>query len=260
MIKFFRHIRKQLLTKNPPAGRAGKFNKYLLYAIGEIVLVVIGILIALSINNWNNTLQEGAILDGYLNNIKKNIDFDLVNIREIIDNRVSISKNCQKILELSQSNMITDEELLPLLTTRQNIFIEFYFQPDQSGFEALKNSGYLGRLKGTELENKLYQYNYQVKKIAEQEKSINDFIESMEVTINRDNTAKNLISIIQNAYHDPNYIRNNTEMVKEILNHPSVYGAMVRGTTDAFLLEFYEDLIRIGKGINEEMDHFTNDN
>jgi len=46
MIKFFRKIRQQLLTEN-------KFSKYLLYAIGEIVLVVIGILIALQINNWN---------------------------------------------------------------------------------------------------------------------------------------------------------------------------------------------------------------
>jgi hypothetical protein len=46
MIKFFRKIRYNLLEQN-------KFSKYLLYAIGEIVLVVIGILIALSINNWN---------------------------------------------------------------------------------------------------------------------------------------------------------------------------------------------------------------
>jgi hypothetical protein len=46
MIKFFRKIRQNLLTEN-------KFSKYLLYAIGEIILVVIGILIALSINNWN---------------------------------------------------------------------------------------------------------------------------------------------------------------------------------------------------------------
>lgn len=46
MIKFFRHIRKRLVSEN-------KLSKYLLYAIGEIVLVVIGILIALSINNWN---------------------------------------------------------------------------------------------------------------------------------------------------------------------------------------------------------------
>lgn len=46
MIKFFRSIRKALLAEN-------KFSKYLIYAIGEIVLVVIGILIALQINNWN---------------------------------------------------------------------------------------------------------------------------------------------------------------------------------------------------------------
>ena len=46
MIKFFRSIRRQLLSQN-------RFNKYLIYAIGEIVLVVVGILIALSINNWN---------------------------------------------------------------------------------------------------------------------------------------------------------------------------------------------------------------
>ncbi len=59
MIKFFRHIRKRLLTNN-------KFSKYLLYAIGEIVLVVIGILIALQINNWNeeqkNRFEEKNLL------------------------------------------------------------------------------------------------------------------------------------------------------------------------------------------------------
>ena len=48
MIKFFRHIRQQLLGE-------GKTGKYLKYAIGEIFLVVIGILLALQINNWNET-------------------------------------------------------------------------------------------------------------------------------------------------------------------------------------------------------------
>jgi hypothetical protein len=59
MIRFFRKIRQKLLTEN-------KFSKYVLYAIGEIVLVVIGILIALSINNWNEqhkiNVQELIIL------------------------------------------------------------------------------------------------------------------------------------------------------------------------------------------------------
>ena len=55
MLRFFRQIRQRLLTDNPPdrASRAGKFSKYLLYAVGEILLVVIGILIALQIDSWN---------------------------------------------------------------------------------------------------------------------------------------------------------------------------------------------------------------
>jgi len=71
MIKFFRKIRQNLLSENPPAGRAGKFSKYLLYAVGEIVLVVIGILIALQINNKN---QE-----------RINRDYELTMLREIKD-------------------------------------------------------------------------------------------------------------------------------------------------------------------------------
>jgi hypothetical protein len=50
MITFFRHIRKDLMEKKPPAGRAGNFGKYLAYAVGEIILVIIIILIALAIN------------------------------------------------------------------------------------------------------------------------------------------------------------------------------------------------------------------
>ncbi len=53
MIKFFRKIRQRLLAEN-------KFNKYLIYAIGEIILVVIGILIALQINNWNERNKTKA--------------------------------------------------------------------------------------------------------------------------------------------------------------------------------------------------------
>ncbi len=51
MIKFFRKIRQNLLIEN-------KIGKYLKYAIGEIILVVIGILFALSINNWNESRKD----------------------------------------------------------------------------------------------------------------------------------------------------------------------------------------------------------
>lgn len=51
MIPFFRKIRKKLAEDN-------QFLKYCRYAVGEIVLVVIGILIAISINNWNQTKKQ----------------------------------------------------------------------------------------------------------------------------------------------------------------------------------------------------------
>jgi len=72
MIKFFRKIRQQLLTEN-------KFSKYLLYAIGEIVLVVIGILIALSINNWNEEKQrvneEKSLLTKLVYSVQSNMEY-----------------------------------------------------------------------------------------------------------------------------------------------------------------------------------------
>ena len=69
MIKIFRKIRQKLLSEN-------KFSKYLVYGIGEIVLVVIGILIALSIDNWNDTVQSKSKVSKYLNNIEAEIISD----------------------------------------------------------------------------------------------------------------------------------------------------------------------------------------
>jgi len=76
MIKFFRRIRQQLISEN-------KTGKYLKYAIGEIVLVVIGILIALQINNWNEKRQNRLKVDNLLLKIQKNLKSDLAEINAI---------------------------------------------------------------------------------------------------------------------------------------------------------------------------------
>ena len=75
MIKFFRKIRQNLLMEN-------KTGKYFKYAIGEIVLVVIGIFIALSINNWNDNTEKTVLASvNLLDNIHRDfihnkVDFD----------------------------------------------------------------------------------------------------------------------------------------------------------------------------------------
>ena len=78
MINFFRNIRKELADDNRPI-------KYMRYAIGEIVLVVIGILIALSINNWNESKKEQVILNASLNSLKINLKEDIENLNKQIN-------------------------------------------------------------------------------------------------------------------------------------------------------------------------------
>lgn len=70
MIKFFRNIRQSLLMEN-------KTSKYFKYAIGEIVLVVIGILIALQVNNWNENRKYSQEKIEFLNGIRNELKLDL---------------------------------------------------------------------------------------------------------------------------------------------------------------------------------------
>ena len=70
MIKFFRKIRQRLLTEN-------KFSKYLLYAIGEIALVMIGILLALQVNNWNDERKEKRHEIDILKQMKTDLEEDI---------------------------------------------------------------------------------------------------------------------------------------------------------------------------------------
>lgn len=95
MIKFFRRIRQKMLTEN-------KFNKYFLYAIGEIFLVVIGILIAFQINNWNaqNLLIEKEInhLIGIKSDLKTNVKIfeDLIKKESRIIEQIDLLLNAIK--------------------------------------------------------------------------------------------------------------------------------------------------------------------
>ncbi|MDC6350070.1 DUF6090 family protein [Zeaxanthinibacter sp. PT1] len=73
MNKFFRKIRRKLLSEN-------KFSKYLIYAFGEIILVVIGILIALSINNWNEDRKAKTYEKQVYTQIYKDIKADSLNL------------------------------------------------------------------------------------------------------------------------------------------------------------------------------------
>ena len=97
MLKFFRTIRKKLIEQD-------NVRKYLLYAVGEILLVVIGILIALQVNNWNEQRKTNDQLETYYVQIRDELNSDLERVNEQIENLESIVGLNERSLNLLKSN------------------------------------------------------------------------------------------------------------------------------------------------------------
>lgn len=130
MIKFFRQIRQNLLMEN-------KTGKYFKYAIGEIVLVVIGILIALQINNWNENLKNRDFEKEMLTQIQDNLKQDKLNLEIIVKHCDNAITSSDKILNTESSENSKDSVEVWL-----GKIIQFdRFQPLTNAYEVLKSKG-----------------------------------------------------------------------------------------------------------------------
>ena len=130
MIKLFRNIRKNLLAE-------GKTTHYLKYAIGEIILVVIGILIALQVNNWNEKRKAQNFEHEILSLIDQNLQQDstLITI---------------ELLKSTRANKLTDSLLARVAQKRYDDSLNRWmgkiicferFKSQSSAFEVLKSKG-----------------------------------------------------------------------------------------------------------------------
>ena len=164
MIKFFRKIRQRLLTEN-------KFSKYLLYAIGEIVLVVIGILIALQINNNNQqriSFNEEQVLlkilkDDFTNRLNE-LEFLNVgrqNAVDIIEQLMSFRDNHQE----DYDDKVMDS-LLAMSTTT------YRFNEKFATMDMLFNSGRVNSLSNDSLKFLLSNWPANVEEMLEEQRLI----------------------------------------------------------------------------------------
>jgi len=98
MLKFFRHIRQNLLFK-------GNLRKYLVYAVGEVFLVMIGILLALQINNWNDARKNRQSFELLFDNIEADL------ISNIEESNIGINFYTEKdsLLQLVLNEKVTEE-------------------------------------------------------------------------------------------------------------------------------------------------------
>ena len=165
-MKFFRRIRHKLILDN-------KKIQYLKYALGEIILVVIGILIALQINNWNQSKKDKNSLNEYLIKIKSHTKEDIQQLEELAKGRKQIADLCKKARNSILNK--TEKDNLLLFMTSGSALVDFYFKPNSGGYESLKNSKYYGKINNTKLDSLLGKYHYLVDIIAENEKSYNQY-------------------------------------------------------------------------------------
>lgn len=130
MINFFRKKRKEMAEDN-------KSLKYARYAIGEIVLVVIGILIALSINNWNDHRKDRKYEKEILQLINQNLKSDSISLTKELITAREANKASEKLIEQVNSGIINDS-----LNFLMGKIITFErFKSTSSAFEVLKAKG-----------------------------------------------------------------------------------------------------------------------
>ncbi|WP_400078273.1 DUF6090 family protein [Winogradskyella sp. R77965] len=125
MIKFFRKIRQKLLSE-------GKTEKYFKYAIGEIILVVIGILIALSINNWNQNITFKNELNQIIKDIQNDLNQDILILDEEIQNSERFINNVDNLLD--NANKMPIDSLLSNLSKVHSVS---FFVPVNFGYNKL---------------------------------------------------------------------------------------------------------------------------
>ena len=135
MIKFFRKIRQQLLMEN-------KTGKYFKYAIGETLLVIIGILIALQVSNWNqkriDTNSYNIILNSLVSDLENDIK-ELTNLSKVSNNQNNIIVNVLNNKDIHKDSLSSIVNALCLSPES--------FTPNKSSFDILANYGSFDLLK-----------------------------------------------------------------------------------------------------------------
>ena len=148
---------------------SGEYRKYLLYGSGEIILIIIGILFALQIDNWNSERLQQNTLENYLKSIGRNIDSDLKAVSRVRSERelaYQMSSRMFFLIESQNQNFVLTIPQAQLVNqTINRAMQQRHFINRNSAYDSLKSSGTLDQIQGTEIEQLLYDYYDTVERI-----------------------------------------------------------------------------------------------
>ncbi len=175
MINFFHKIRIKLLNE-------GKTSRYFKYAIGEIVLVMIGILLALQVNNWNETRKQKVVDTKYFKNLKNDLIADAEYLNLMIGYSVDKVKGAKRVMVQIKQDSIGS--LYQFSDDMRTLLFVDEFRPDQSTYNEMKSSGNFSTIQNDSLKLKILKLQKTYIDIASLQEHMrfdfNTFIENFE--------------------------------------------------------------------------------
>lgn len=234
MIKFFRKIRHDLMEKNIT-------EKYLKYAIGEIILVVIGILIALSINNWNEVRKNNKEESTILQNLEDNLTLAKSQSEALVSKEKELKKHLMLVLGIDSTLLALNEGLISDINFKIALWQLESDIPVINAYTNLKNTNKLGLIKNQKIKEKFTSLEVSLNQL---QNMLADRLNVQQIRI--DDIAENDINfipligtIVPNVFID-NEKKNNYEEVMKIQRIRNLLGIKLAMTQD--VLEYRENL------------------
>ncbi len=250
MIKFFRKIRQKLLSEN-------KLSKYLMYAVGEIILVVIGILIALSINNWNENKKLRNSEQQYLRDLQAEFIFNKNELKSIMQLNKSNLEYALIILDNTgpENLKINEAEIGNLLT--KSLSNEIQFDPNQGVLNEIINSGKLGVFGSRELKFALSSWSGNLYRVRLQEQELLN-MRSRTIELVRNNANLRKVLEAELKYFDikkTKFKEGNLHLLKSVAfeGHMTGVATMSSSLNNSSYLKLGEEIDKILLLIDEEI-------
>jgi hypothetical protein len=222
MIKFFRSIRQQLLSEN-------NFNKYLLYAVGEIVLVVIGILLALQINNWNESRKRNIEEEKLLTALIEDFNENKIRLEEAISKEMDMVRMSKSLIKAMQSDQKTihPDSIRFWVTSGAKSWWKTEFVTGT--YDAMVSSGNINILENDHLKRVLSQFS------ADIDSGFEDHYESMNYLIEMNKISAEIApAVIHDIQREELGVTTDSKdidlYIKKLLNNDAYLGLLISKT------------------------------
>lgn len=217
------------------------------YALGEVLLIFIGISLAITFQNWNETRKDNTKVKGYLATIADNVKSDSLEILRFVEISRLKNQEGKKYIEAVRKNQPEFEAFMGGIIQLE----EEYLNINDNGFEGLKASGYLGNIQGTAIEKAIFDYYSYFDEIHEVEVSYNQYVEAQELEFVKNAASTEFMIMVTDIYlkkRTADLSPKEQKMLEQLFAHPSLISISLRA---GFIENKYKELLQKGSKLKK---------